>query len=186
MLLTDLPSVVEGSLLMSIDMNCTDKDTMGKDQSKSSCYCEDPNVNTGDDFHRNKTWHQLARRVGKGSCFATALDWEKSLEISSVEAGIDLCYDIDIVLSSESVWLKELIHPFVSTFLTLLQSRHDTVGYMCARDRSSISSKHFANPSDVVAALVSYGCSVDLLFQEASNEDDGKDVNFYRIKYRKQ
>ena len=161
-LLTDLPSVVEDSLLTSIAHN------------SERVY--------GHVVGIGNPWHKEAQRVGNGTCYATALDWEKSITENSAETGFEFCNKLEVILSSESVWLKELIKPFVSTFSELLKHRDSpVVGYMCTRDRTSHTSKYFANPNEVVHALESNGCKVDLLFKEASSEDEGRDVHFYRV-----
>ena len=214
-ILTDLPSVVEGSLTANIALNCTPESNSSSSSSRGSgdtartlhhvqdrshdatVYADDGNCG----LKKHGETVQLARctinaalmtHVGRGRCCALPLDWEEAeVGVARVVAATEgMC--IDVILSAESVWLKELVEPFANAFALLMQrGRGDTTasssssspfGLLCCRDRSSIDSRTFARPSDVVDALQIRGFTLTLLFKEESLEDPGRDLLFYQVR----
>ena len=165
-ILTDLPAVVEGSIEGNVRLN------------------EDPAA--PGEGERRGGWHS----VGAGSCRAAALDWEKDLEASMAAAGLGpaAAWDLDAVVSAESVWLKELVGPFARTFAGLLRAERPgrggrrAVGLMCVRDRTTAASKCFARPQELVDELRRLGGAARLLSEESSAEEGGKSVLVYEVR----
>ena len=213
-ILTDLPSVVEGSLMANIALNLNEAPENSRGSAHAvhqaengerdnATMCSDGGERAeGDEEARvqlppSAMDATLMTRVGRGRCCALALDWEEAeVGVARVLAATKgAC--IDVILSAESVWLKELVEPFADAFALLMRrGSGDTVAYsssppantplglICCRDRSSDDSRTFARPSDVVDALQSRGCSLTLLFQEESLEDPGRDLLFYHVRCR--
>ena len=212
-ILTDLPSVVEGSLMANIALNKTPDSSSDNAHAAvhqaengardNATICSDGGERaTGGEGAMAQllptsttTDATMMTCVGRGRCCAVALDWEEAeVGVAHVLAATKgAC--IDVILSAESVWLKELVEPFANAFALLMQraggdtivssaseSSSPPLGLICCRDRSSNDSRTFARPSDVVDALQSRGCSLTLLFREESLEDPGRDLLFYQVR----
>jgi hypothetical protein len=134
-----------------------------------------------------------------------ALDWTVDLAAQARAADVDLG-KVDLVLAAECVWLQELVQPFVSTVLGVLEAAgaaraahvqeaacapasHPPVCYCCYRDRAKETSVTFAGMAMVVEAFESTGCVVVLEkrlrpLEQAFLGGGGGDILLYRIQLK--
>eukprot|EP00802_Teleaulax_amphioxeia_P010991 Tamp_11021.p2 GENE.Tamp_11021~~Tamp_11021.p2 ORF type:complete len:228 (-),score=47.46 Tamp_11021:948-1631(-) len=143
-----------------------------------------------------------ASQVGGGFAACMALDWTMDLAAQARAAHVDLG-KVDLVLAAECVWLQELVQPFVSTVLGILEAAgaaravhaqegtgaaasHPAICYCCYRDRAKESSATFAGMAMVVEAFETAGCKVVLdkrlpPLEQALLGGGGGDILLYRI-----
>lgn len=113
---TDLPSVVDGSLRPNIVRNQDSTDAC----TRTTTYANDePAAGT--------PWPGGVR-VGRGSAVAAAIDWRKPLVAggcgAAAGAGAVDPSHAEFILCVESIWLAELIEPFVTTVTTIMRGPH--------------------------------------------------------------
>ncbi|EDQ92459.1 uncharacterized protein MONBRDRAFT_5028 [Monosiga brevicollis MX1] len=150
-LLTDVKSVVREMLDMNI--------------ARNSAYGTDAPESKAPDGSAQCSWPGPATcAVGHGWAAARPLDWTVSLEKQfPLQEGHPA--DADVLIGAETVWLKELIEPYVVTVVALLEAhrqRHGTemACYMCYRNRGTQTSTTFATTEELMAALRERGCVV--------------------------
>ena len=136
-LLTDLQPVVEDVLRGNILMNVTQND---------------------DKFL--KPWGDQSSYVGEGSAYSKPLNWCKSVDS---QLNMSDLTNLDFIVASEVVWLKELVEPFCRTLADLLQLPSRPVAIVVCRSRAKETSKTFAHLSDVTNTLTEFGCSLELI-----------------------
>lgn len=163
-LLTDLPSVVDESLRPNILRN--------KSQSASG------NVDVD-----APTWPESVA-VGKrgGSAACAALDWNASVSVQCAPQLVDFL-SVDVILAAETVWLKELVAPFVSTVLQLLKGPKNPTCLMSFCARAKTQSEVFVQVEDLIESFRSAGCSVSVIHSAPSPKEPSKTVFVYRITF---
>mmetsp|Transcript_28622 Transcript_28622/g.39545 ORF Transcript_28622/g.39545 Transcript_28622/m.39545 type:complete len:310 (-) Transcript_28622:88-1017(-) len=169
---TDLSAVVHGALGPNLARNIVvpaSQDVVVQNQSG--------NVR-GDlgTLQPSQNW-EGATRLGEGSVALMPLDWCKPNFISS---NVDLT-DADIILAIETVWLSELIQPFVSVVVSLLKGKRQTICYFINGERATETSTTFAKMSDVLSAFEAEGCQCDFI-GEAPTEDTLKPIKFFILR----
>jgi len=135
-LLTDLPVIVEAALIPNITRN---------ENTKEKC-----NLWPG------------ASSVGTngGTCATIGLDWFKPIESQvpvQSQSSVNF-FDCDIILASDTVWLADLLDPFVNTVNGILQASRNAVCYLAYKDRST--SSVFVNLSTLVSAFSGRGLQI--------------------------
>lgn len=95
-----------------------------------------------------------------GTCVAQELDWVRPVREQA--APLDFA-DADIILAAETVWLKELIEPFVVTVVSLLSSPKRPPCYLSYHNRGTEQSVTFATTGELLDSLRAHGCAVDLI-----------------------
>ena len=152
-LLTDIASVTSGMLEPNIVHNAPDGVADGASETAAAA-----------------SWPGSVP-VGSrgGSAAAHALDWFKPVPEDlrpTLHAGLDY------VLASEVVWLAELVEPFVTTLVALLELPSRPVGLVVCRERATAASQTFAHLSDVLTLLEENGCSVTLISSQRGPDDE--------------
>ena len=119
---TDLPSVVDGSLRPNIVRN-KDSTTAAAAAASSACTTTDAD----DEPAAGTPWPGCVR-IGRGSAVAAAIDWRKPMVAggsgAAAGAGEADPTQAEFVLCVESIWLAELIEPFVTTVTTIMRGPH--------------------------------------------------------------
>jgi hypothetical protein len=127
---TDLPSVVDASLRPNIVRN---------QHSAAAAASTRTTIDADDESAAGTPWPGSVR-VGRGSAVAAAIDWRKPLvaEGCGAAAGAgqaDPTY-AEFILCVESIWLAELIEPFVTTVTTIMRGPHRPKCYFINGARS--------------------------------------------------
>eukprot|EP01127_Copromyxa_protea_P022187 TRINITY_DN7863_c0_g1_i1.p1 TRINITY_DN7863_c0_g1~~TRINITY_DN7863_c0_g1_i1.p1 ORF type:complete len:263 (-),score=52.91 TRINITY_DN7863_c0_g1_i1:36-803(-) len=154
MLCTDLPTVVTGIMNTNVTSNSKELDV------------------------QNKGWNS-ARSVGLngGSIATMPIDWTVDL---ANQVTTNDPRDADFVIAVETVWLKELIKPFVTTFKSLLKK--DKAGYFAFLDRSKETSTTFASTSELFGEFTAQNCVFTVLHTQPAPKTVGKTVYVYEVK----
>ncbi|KAJ9468560.1 hypothetical protein DIPPA_30348 [Diplonema papillatum] len=96
-----------------------------------------------------------------GTASALTIDWFKQLPAAVSGAWLD------VILTSEAVWLQELVDPFVRTLASLLRLRTrdgaPVVAYIVCRERAKDTSLTFAHLSSVLEHFEAHGLSSELV-----------------------
>jgi hypothetical protein len=148
-LATDLPSVVHGILALNQRVNAA------------------PDAQTASP---SDTWSGAVRIAGRagGTLACTPLDWTVPID-AQVSGGNDP-RETDFIIACETVWLKELIAPFVDTTVALLSAPRHPRCLMAYRDRGKASSECFAVVGELVHAFAERGCEMRALVQGEAPE----------------
>eukprot|EP00730_Choanoeca_flexa_P011620 TRINITY_DN27299_c0_g1_i1.p1 TRINITY_DN27299_c0_g1~~TRINITY_DN27299_c0_g1_i1.p1 ORF type:complete len:273 (+),score=30.34 TRINITY_DN27299_c0_g1_i1:153-971(+) len=126
--------------------------------------------------------------VGNGSATASPLDWTVPSSQQLV-GGCDPA-DCDLIIGAETVWLKELIEPYVTTVVGVLRrhrkqyesSRGAAIQcYMCYRNRGTETSETFATTAELLACFQQHGCQVDVVCEGDSSQVPGKLCTMFEI-----
>ncbi|KNC79037.1 hypothetical protein SARC_08563 [Sphaeroforma arctica JP610] len=141
-LVTDLEAVVMGSILPNIIYNENENSTTDINTPTSS-----------------SAW-QGSRRVGEGSVSAMSLDWMTDVALQVIDNDPR---DADLILAADTVWLCELIEPFVTTCVTLMKGPKNPPLYMTFRDRSTDKSTVFAGSDELFECFRRNNCEVNVL-----------------------
>lgn len=124
---------------------------------------------------------------------AMSLDWTEDL-VSQISANDPR--EASVIIAVETVWLKELIKPFVTTFVNLLRSGQDKIGYFVFLDRyerkaspfqqfrSKETSTTFASTKELFGEFAAQGCEFSVLHVQEAPKTPGKSVNIYQIKLK--
>ncbi|KAL1496616.1 hypothetical protein AB1Y20_014220 [Prymnesium parvum] len=96
-----------------------------------------------------------ARSVGSGSALAQPLDWQRAL---AEQCALVDPRGADVILAAECVWLNELVDPFVSTVVGLMQLH--TVCILAFRERAVETSQVFASARSVLDRFRAFGFTV--------------------------
>eukprot|EP01134_Creolimax_fragrantissima_P004916 CFRG4916T1 len=119
--------------------------------------------------------------VGDGYVAAMALDW--AIDVASQVKDNDP-RDADIILAADTVWLRELIHPFVATAVALMSGPRRANLYLAFRDRSSETSTVFAGSTELFDCFRENKCDVTILDRiDPSDERKGLPVTVCEISY---
>eukprot|EP01059_Diplonema_ambulator_P000504 TRINITY_DN10416_c0_g1_i1.p1 TRINITY_DN10416_c0_g1~~TRINITY_DN10416_c0_g1_i1.p1 ORF type:complete len:252 (+),score=24.43 TRINITY_DN10416_c0_g1_i1:451-1206(+) len=142
-LLTDITSVTNDMLIPNIRANATSLNPV------------EPSI-----------WGVPSYTIGRGGGTAAAhpLDWTKPLP-----ENVNL-RDIEVVIASEVVWLKELVQPFASTLSRLLKDGGSPVCYVVCRERANAESQTFAKIQDVLDILKGEGFDVTAVSDQMGPE----------------
>lgn len=139
-LITDLASVVEGSLAPNVARN-----------------------GGGGAAPAGGAWPS-AVAVGSrgGSARAAPLDWTLPLgDARQTVAGDPR--EADVVLAADTVWLLSLVDPFVSTLAAVLSGGRAEACYWAFRERAKATSEHFVSSAALLEAMARHGLRVELL-----------------------
>lgn len=104
-----------------------------------------------------------------GSTVAMAMDWCKPLDVQCLDRHNDPRH-ADVILAVETVWLAELIHPFVSMAAAILRGPNRPRCYFINGERATESSKTFARMSQVMDAFEAEGCGWEQMMEVDSDE----------------
>lgn len=171
-LLTDLPAVVAGSLRSNIQRNGTVPLSVPPAEAASAAQPSLPSPWPG----------SLPIGQRGGSAAAAALDWCAALEPQARRQQFGPA-EADIILAAETVWLKELIVPFVQTVAAIMASRRaagrpPSLCLWCYRNRGRDTSAHFANTEEVVTAVNDCNCQLRIL---DTMERDGASYTLFAV-----
>jgi len=123
-------------------------------------------------------WHS-ARGLGwnSGTVSVMALDWtiETDLQVKENDP-----FNSQIIVAAETVWLKQIVDPFVTTFVSLLSRGEPKEGYFVFIDRSTPSSLEFSSSSEVLEAFKARGCHLQLIATKMAPKEK-KIVNIFKI-----
>ncbi|KAK3263562.1 hypothetical protein CYMTET_27645 [Cymbomonas tetramitiformis] len=158
-LLTDLPQVTEGMLIKNIEKN-----SGGEFQGIGSA--EDSGA-----------WRNAAT-IGLGSAAPLSLDWRKSIQDQVAENDPRTA---ELILAVETVWLIELIEPFVNTTVALMHGTKNPPCYFLNGERAKATSETFASMQQVATAFEDAGCVVRQLC-DIPTDDPGKPTKLYEIR----
>jgi len=101
-----------------------------------------------------------------GTAAAMSLDWFKPIEsqiptLLHTNFETSHFFECEVILASDTVWLRELLIPFVETVSALLQLSHNAVCYLAYKDRSKATeSSVFVNHGMLVTAFAENGCNI--------------------------
>eukprot|EP00045_Choanoeca_perplexa_P012679 m.139720 g.139720 ORF g.139720 m.139720 type:complete len:271 (+) comp16097_c0_seq1:1326-2138(+) len=166
-MMTDVPAIVDEMLAMNIRDNSTS-----------------PN---GSPLGSKAAWPHSAP-VGDGAAACASLDWTVPLSSQSMQ-GADAA-DCDYLIGAETVWLKELIEPYVTTVTEILQRHRKHYEalrggpmscLMCYRNRGTDSSQSFATTAELLDCFRQHGCSVTVECEGEAKEAPGKLCTLFRI-----
>eukprot|EP01126_Amoeba_proteus_P047150 TRINITY_DN5367_c0_g1_i1.p1 TRINITY_DN5367_c0_g1~~TRINITY_DN5367_c0_g1_i1.p1 ORF type:complete len:250 (-),score=44.10 TRINITY_DN5367_c0_g1_i1:73-822(-) len=157
-----------GGHVLCTDLSVVTKGVLHTNIIQNSVNAPDPIENS---------W-SCSRRVGSGSITSLALDWTRNL---SEQVGANDPLDNEVVMAVETVWLKELILPFVTTFVELLRGDTLKLGYLGFLDRSNQASTVFASSKELLQEFQNQGCSVKLLTTCVAPRTSNKTVNIFQI-----
>lgn len=152
---TDLTPIVDGILAKNIDGN---RKSASADESPESWLNGKP---VGD--------------VG-GTLAALSLDWTLPLDPQLPGA-----FDCDHVLAAETVWLEELIVPFVETFVALLHRSSSRKGFFEFLDRSVTDTNVFTSIDKLFAEFQTRGCACKKVYSKSSQKLKGKLAHVFVI-----
>ena len=164
-MMTDVPAIVDEMLSMNLCDNAT-SDTV-------ACAVASP-----------AAWPQ-SHAVGEGTASCASLDWTVPLSEQTIQAA-----DCDYLIGAETVWLKELIEPYVATVTDVLQQHRQhyegvrgspLTCLMCYRNRGTESSQSFATTSELLECFRQHGCRVSVEMEGESAEAPGKLCTLFRI-----
>ncbi|KAL7752523.1 hypothetical protein RI367_002057 [Sorochytrium milnesiophthora] len=158
-LCTDVPSVVE-ILHKNIALNTAD---------------------ASDDVGQGQGWHG-SQRVGRGSAAAQPLDWSVALDRQRPPAMANDPCEAQVLIATETAWLKSLAPLFVDTTSALLRHAKG-ICYWAYKERGHQASEHFTTMGDIAAQFQERGCSVQEVHRQASVDDPGLDVVVHIILY---
>lgn len=160
-LLTDLPAVVEQSVVPNLAMNALE------------------GVAGGDEGEEAGSGWAGEVAVGDGFAAAAAFDWTKPVTAEGM--GNDP-RRAEVLVAAEALWLRELVEPFVATVAACLAPRGGASHCLLAfRDRAGEASETFAGKAVVLEAFAAAGCAVRELAALASKEEPGRSVVLMRI-----
>lgn len=165
-LVTDLPQVVNGMIRANIELNRSDK---GGGQAA--------------EMHPEKemsAWWPDAVSVGDGSIACEALDWTVPIDKQELSLRVDP-FQAEVILAAEAIWLIELVEPFISTALRLMNGPHRPALYLSFIDRAKSESQVFASREIVIQGFRNErGCSIEEIHQDSHSSDDGTE-HVYRV-----
>ena len=93
---------------------------------------------------------------------AMALDWREPIgsqrQLASADfGGANDPLDAEVILAVETVWLIDLIRPFVDTAVAAMRGGRRPRCYFLNGERAQADSKSFAKMADVIAAFEAAG-----------------------------
>eukprot|EP00043_Microstomoeca_roanoka_P010732 m.101788 g.101788 ORF g.101788 m.101788 type:complete len:381 (+) comp14987_c0_seq1:108-1250(+) len=123
----------------------------------------------------------------QGTATCMTLDWTRDLDAQATSI---LPWDADLILAAETIWLKELIDPFVNTVKGLLDraaasGRYQTQCLLCYTNRGKSTSSTFAVTDEVLKCFQERGCSVARVHSQIIDKDtpgqEPKRCTIYRV-----
>jgi hypothetical protein len=166
-MMTDVPAIVNEMLTMNIQDNVTP-------DPASRSFGSIP-------------WPQ-SQSIGEGTASCASLDWTVPLSVQSMQGAN--AADCDYLIGAETVWLKELIDPYVQTvkdILQLHQQKYQQVRgkpltcLMCYRNRGTETSQSFATTAELLHCFRQHGCHVSVELEGEAPEAPGKLCTLFRI-----
>ena len=122
-----------------------------------------------------------AHIVGIGSVAPMTLDWCKPLEEQCSGQANDP-READVILAVETVWLCELIQPFVQTVTAIMKGPKRPECIFINGERATAQSKAFARMQEVMDAFEAVGCNWEQVL-EAPSDEPNKPTKMFRVWY---
>lgn len=165
-LVTDLPQVVNGMIRANIELNRSDRDGGQGAQTNQE--------------KEKSAWWPDAVSVGDGSIAGEALDWTVPIDKQKLPVRTDP-FQAEVILAAEAIWLIELVQPFISTALRLMNGPHRPALYLSFIDRAKTESQVFASQEMVIQEFRNEkGCLIEEIHQDSHSSDDGTE-HVYRV-----
>eukprot|EP00055_Hartaetosiga_balthica_P008926 m.34410 g.34410 ORF g.34410 m.34410 type:complete len:338 (+) comp6530_c0_seq1:84-1097(+) len=188
-LMSDVPSVAQDVLKLNIEKN-------GHVPEKLRYSCSNNNSNSGDKNQANSNivlelpW-RTSMWVGSrgGSAGYMALDWTVDLDKQNEDGNFNP-WDVDMLVAAETVWLKELVQPYVQTVVSLMKRKREASNgssdlecVMCYTNRGTEESSTFAMTQELLDCFAEHDCTTTALFSGESIQSDGesKECTIYSI-----
>eukprot|EP00240_Pyramimonas_obovata_P015864 CAMPEP_0118923200 /NCGR_PEP_ID=MMETSP1169-20130426/1816_1 /TAXON_ID=36882 /ORGANISM="Pyramimonas obovata, Strain CCMP722" /LENGTH=292 /DNA_ID=CAMNT_0006864153 /DNA_START=241 /DNA_END=1118 /DNA_ORIENTATION=+ len=180
---TDLPSVVYGALIPNIIQNTANAPP--QPLADSTNRGESGDATAGDNRSLSPDKWRGARALGGGLVAAMALDWREPIgqqqSVASEDfGGANDPLEAEVILAVETVWLIDLIRPFVDTAVAVMRGSRRPRCYFINGERAQADSKSFAKMADVIAAFEASGCSTRQI-HEAPSDEPGKPTKVFEI-----
>jgi len=178
-LLTDLPTLVENSLLPNLRRNESRNDTIRRETSTTEpAWLRKASLNLEFEEEENENVVFPIGNMGGWASIAT-IDWTQPLndQVSSISS-------LDWIIASDCVWLVSMLESLLNTVDTLFSLNPNARLIMSFQRRDGIDSTQFSSLSSIVNSVKKREWSLVLLawrYVNQEGEDKPKEVFLFEI-----